>query len=76
MLSDLDQQLIASRKIREFLKNFSETQWSRVVKASIMMGIQEIEQKSSNFVAKMSVKDIEDLVGKTFECLTRDYSFK
>ncbi len=64
MMNDIETQLIASRKIREFLKNFSETQWSRVVKASIMMGIQEIEHKTHNGMTKISVKDLEDLVGK------------
>ncbi|CDW74433.1 UNKNOWN [Stylonychia lemnae] len=61
MMNDLETQLIASRKIREFLKNFSETQWSRVVKASIMMGIQELEKAQP--VNSLSVKDLEDLVG-------------
>ena len=63
-MNDLETQLIASRKIREFLKNFSETQWSRVVKASIMMGIQELEK--SQQVNHLSVKDLEDLVGKNY----------
>eukprot|EP00347_Sterkiella_histriomuscorum_P008772 403343816 len=61
MMNDLETQLIASRKIREFLKNFSETQWSRVVKASIMMGIQELE-KTQPVVTKLSVKDLEEIV--------------
>lgn len=43
-LEDLEAQLVSSRKVREFLKNFSETQWSRVVKASVIMGIQELEK--------------------------------
>ena len=43
-LEDLEQQLVSSRKVREFLKHFSETQWSRVVKASVIMGIQELEK--------------------------------
>jgi len=53
---------VSSRKVREFLKHFSETQWSRVVKASVIMGIQELEKKQS--VNQISCKDIEDIVGK------------
>jgi len=51
---------VSSRKVREFLKHFSETQWSRVVKASVIMGIQELEKKQS--VNQISCKDIEDIV--------------
>lgn len=49
--------------MREFLKLFSETQWSRVVKASVIMGIQELE-KSQTVLTKLSAADLEDLVGK------------
>ena len=36
---DLEGQIMGSRKVRDFLKNFSETQWARIIKASIIMGI-------------------------------------
>jgi hypothetical protein len=62
-LEDLETQLVSSRKVREFLKLFSETQWSRVVKASVIMGIQELE-KSQTVLTKLSAADLEDLVGK------------
>lgn len=45
-MTNLEQQLLGSRKIREFLKHFSETQWTRVLKASVIMGIQELERTS------------------------------
>ena len=45
-MQNLEQQLISSRKVREFLKHFSETQWNRVVKASVILGIQELERTS------------------------------
>ena len=35
-----------------------------MVKASIMMGIQEIEHKSNSSITRLSVKDLEELVGK------------
>lgn len=38
-MNDIESQLIGSRRVREFLKNFSETQWARIVKASVVMGI-------------------------------------
>ena len=62
-LEDLEKQLVSSRKVREFLKLFSETQWSRVVKASVIMGIQELE-KSQTLLTKLSAADLEDLVSK------------
>lgn len=62
-LEDLETQLVSSRKVREFLKNFSEVQWSRVVKASVIMGIQELER--SQQITKLSATDLEDLVGKS-----------
>ena len=62
-LEDLEMQLVSSRKVREFLKLFSETQWSRVVKASVIMGIQELE-KSQTLLTKLSAADLEDLVSK------------
>lgn len=43
-LDSLENQLVGSRKVREFLQNFSETQWTRIVKASVIMGIQELEK--------------------------------
>ena len=69
-LEDLENQLVSSRKVREFLKHFSETQWSRVVKASVIMGIQELEKTSA--VPNLSCQDIEDIVGKLSS--TRFYS--
>lgn len=61
-LEALEAQLVSSRKVREFLKNFSETQWARVVKASVIMGIQELER--SQQLNKLSVNALEDIVGK------------
>ena len=61
-MEDLEAKLLSSRRVREFLKHFSETQWTRVVKASVIMGIQELER--SHPVEKLSAKDIEDIVGK------------
>ena len=57
-VEDLESHLLASRRIREFLKSFSSTQWPRVVKATLMLGIQELEKRS----IMLSAKDIEDAV--------------
>lgn len=59
-VEDLEAHLLASRRVRDFLKHFSGTQWPRVVKATMMLGIQHLERHS---VTKLSAKDIEDLVG-------------
>ena len=69
-MENLEQQLIGSRKVREFLKHFSESQWSRVLKATVIMGIQELER--SNKIHSLSCKDLEDIVGK-LECVHLDY---
>ena len=61
-LEDLEAQLVSSRKVRQFLKNFSETQWSRVVKASVIMCIQELERTDQ--INKLSAADLEDIVSK------------
>ena len=61
-LDNLEQQLVSSRKVREFLKHFSETQWSRVIKASVILGIQELERSSQ--IHNLSCQDLEDIVGK------------
>ena len=60
-MEDLEAKLLGSRRVREFLKHFSVTQWGRVVKASMIMGIQELERNHP--VAKLSAKEIEDIVG-------------
>jgi hypothetical protein len=36
---DLESQIMKSRKVRDFLKQFSETVWGRVIKAAVIMGI-------------------------------------
>ena len=70
-LEDLETQLVSSRKVREFLKHFSESQWSRVVKASVIMGIQELER--SQQVTRLSAMDLEDIVGKSAHFLLTQF---
>ena len=62
-LDDLENQLVSSRRVRDFLKHFSETQWARVIKAATILGIQELEKKTA--INNLSVQDIEDTVGKS-----------
>lgn len=59
-MEDLESHLLASRRVRDFLKCFSSTQWPRVVKATLMLGIQVLERQSAR--PAMSAKDIEELV--------------
>jgi hypothetical protein len=64
-VEDLESHLLSSRRIRDFLKSFSATQWPRVVKATMLLGIQNLEAHSmSKGITHLSVKDIEDIVGK------------
>ena len=67
-IEDLEAHLLASRRVRDFLKIFSATQWPRVVKATMILGIQALEkerkQSENQAITQISVKDIEDLVGK------------
>ena len=62
-VEDLESHLLASRRVRDFLKCFSSTQWPRVVKATLMLGIQALERSGPR--QALSAKDIEDLVGKS-----------
>jgi hypothetical protein len=59
-MNTLDTHLLGSRKIREFLSRFSESQWHRVIKASVVMGIQELER--TNKTSLISVAALEDIV--------------
>jgi len=38
-LENLESSLLASRKVNEFLKVFSQTQWVRILKAVTILGI-------------------------------------
>lgn len=62
-LDDLENQLVSSRRVRDFLKHFSETQWTRVIKAATILGIQELEKRTA--INNLSVQYIEDTVGKS-----------
>ena len=59
----LEDQLYGSKTIRDFLKLYSEQYWNRVSKATIMLGIQYLKKVTKGDLRKLSVKDIEDLVG-------------
>jgi hypothetical protein len=58
-LEDLEAHLLSSKKVRDFLKQYSATQWPRVLKATLLLGIQSLEDRTG-----LSIKDIEDVVGK------------
>ena len=67
-MNDLESHLLASRRVRSFLQNFSETQWNRVMKATVMLGIQELEKQYGLCLNKLAPKDLEDIVGKSYWC--------
>ena len=59
----LEDQLYGSKTVRDFLKLFSEQQWNRLCKATMMLGIQYLSNITGNDMRQLSVKDIEDIVG-------------
>lgn len=61
-MEDLESHLLSSKRVRDFLKCFSAIQWPRVVKATLLLGIQTLEQRDYS-TTHISIKDIEDLVG-------------
>ena len=70
-MENLEPTLLASRKISEFLRNYSETQYTRLVKAVLILGIQSLEDNhfKGNYanITRLCVKDIEDIVVKNEE---------
>ena len=65
-MEDLESHLLSCKRVREFLKGFSATQWPRVVKATLLLGIQALEQRDGAAKNQLSIKDLEDLVGKIY----------
>ena len=66
-MEDLESHLLSCKRVRDFLKCFSATQWPRVVKATLLLGIQTLEQREGPAnTTQLSIKDIEELVGKSF----------
>lgn len=61
----LEELLYGSKIIRDFLRLFSEQQWNRVSKATIMLGIQYLSKITNNDLRQLSVNKIEDIVGKS-----------
>lgn len=74
-LENLESTLLASRKISDFLKNFSSTQWARILKATAILGVQELERLRGagdcSALNTLYAKDIEDIVIKNEEALMR-----
>jgi len=59
----LEDFLYGSKNVRDYLKLFSEQQWNRLCKATMMLGIQYLANLTGNNLRTLSVKDIEDIVG-------------
>lgn len=74
-LDNLESTLLASRKVSDFLKNFSSSQWTRILKATIILGVQELERLAAtgecSALNQMYPKDIEDIVVKNEEAIMR-----
>ena len=74
-LDNLESALLASRKVSDFLKNFSSSQWTRILKATIILGVQELERVAGTgdcaSLNQLYPKDIEDIVVKNEEAIMR-----
>ena len=74
-LDNLESALLASRKVSDFLKNFSPSQWTRILKATIVLGVQELERVAGTgdcqALNQLYPKDIEDIVVKNEEAIMR-----
>ncbi|CDW80525.1 UNKNOWN [Stylonychia lemnae] len=58
----LEELLYGSKIIRDYLKLFSEQQWNRVSKATIMLGIEYLNKVTHNDLRQLSIQKIEDIV--------------
>ena len=71
----LEEDFYGSIAIRNFLKLFSEVHWSRVSKATILIGITRLtelaERKGRKSLAQLTVDDIENLAVKCHERYVR-----
>jgi hypothetical protein len=63
-VEDLESHLLSCKRVRDYLKGFSATQWPRVVRATLLLGIQALEQRDGT--TNISIKNLEELVGKPF----------
>lgn len=69
-LENLETTVLASRKITDFLGNFSETQWTRIIKAAVILGIQDLEKNHCPVGSNMIFpKQIEDIIVQNEEAL-------
>lgn len=71
-LENLESTLLASRKITDFLKMFSDTQWPRMLKATMILGIQHLQlHHCPDGINKLFPKQIEDIVVLNEESIMR-----
>ena len=59
----LEELLYGSKIVRDYLKLFSEQQWNRVSKATLMLGIEYLNKITNNDLRQLSLQKIEDIVG-------------
>jgi hypothetical protein len=60
----LEETLYGSRAVLDYLRLFSEQQWPRLCKATLLLGVQQLAHLTANDLRSLSVKQIEDIVGK------------
>jgi hypothetical protein len=65
---DVEEAIFGSQHIRNFLAHFTQTQWSRLTKATLLVGISRVDQlakRSGTDLSRLTVQAIEDLAVHT-----------
>ena len=65
---DVEEAIFGSQHIRNFLAHFTQQQWSRLVKATLLVGISRVNQlaqRSGTELSRLTVDSIEDLAVHT-----------
>ena len=64
----MEEALLGQKQIREYFKGFSEQQWNKVAKTTMLLGIQSLMNESPSVVAGdfagFSLEELENLVAE------------
>ena len=65
----MEESILSQKQIRHYFKCFSEHQWNRVSRATMMLGIQHLTMTDARALggdfSRLGLEDLEDLVGKS-----------
>ena len=64
----MEQSILSQRQLKQYLKCFSEHQWNRVTRATMMLGLQYLSMYDARAMtgdySRLSLEELEDVVGK------------